>query len=168
MKKTSTDRRLDRTNLRILDKLSRGGRMSYSELADNLGCSINTVRDRIFAMERRGVIRGYEARVDETQLGRPVHAMILLEPDEGMRRPNDLKEELKGAGILRANLGTGKHSLVIEMVSTDIGSLHETVREQIYPLGFRNAHVILLGPSATSMVSETEVEAEAQKIEVTA
>jgi len=147
MKKTTTDRRLDRTNLRILERLARSGRMSYSDLAATLDCSINTVRDRIFAMERRQVIQGYEAVVDEARLGRPVQAMVMLEPDCGMRRPTEIRKALKVPGVLRAHLTTGRHALMLEMVASDMGALHAQIRSEVYPLGFRNARVVLLGPT---------------------
>lgn len=152
MKKTTTDRRLDRTNLRILEKLARAGRMSYSDLAEALDCSINTVRDRIFAMERRRVIEGYEAIVDESRLGRPVRAMVFLEPDSTMRRPHELREALQRPGIVRAELTTGAHALMVEMVASDMSALHQQIRTDLYPLGFRSARVVLLGPPPTALL----------------
>lgn len=154
--KKGNDRSLDRTNLRILERLSREGRMSYSDLAAALGCSINTVRDRIFALERRGVIRGYEATIDEARLGRPVRAMVFLEAAADMRRPAELKEALRLPCVRRAALSTGRHALVLEMVATDVGDLHAQIRSQIYPLGFQNARVVQLGavPAPAPLATE--------------
>lgn len=145
MNQRTPDRRLDRTNLRILQRLSEQGRISYSELADALDCSINTVRDRIFAMERRGVIKGYEADVDEATLGRTVHVLVFLEAAAGATRPHDLKEALRLPGIHKAMLTTGRQALMLELVTPDMEVLHELLRSEVYPMGYRNARILHLG-----------------------
>jgi Lrp/AsnC family leucine-responsive transcriptional regulator len=62
-------RELDRTDKRILDILQRNGRISVTDLAEQVGLSATPCAERIRRMERDGVITGYYARVDPAALG---------------------------------------------------------------------------------------------------
>jgi len=54
---------LDRTDRKILDILQRQGRISMTELAEQVGLSTSPVTERVKRMEREGVIMGYYARI---------------------------------------------------------------------------------------------------------
>ncbi|MFN5699599.1 MAG: Lrp/AsnC family transcriptional regulator, partial [Betaproteobacteria bacterium] len=55
---------LDRLDLKILDVLQRQGRISMTELGQQIGLSTSPVAERVKRLERRGVITGYHARVN--------------------------------------------------------------------------------------------------------
>lgn len=59
----------DRINDRILQELARNGRLSNLELAERVGLSPSACLRRVQDLERRGVVRGYRAVLDRTQLG---------------------------------------------------------------------------------------------------
>lgn len=59
---------LDRIDLRILRALSRDGRMSWSDLAAEVGLSLTPTLRRVRKLEEDGIIKGYSARLDETRL----------------------------------------------------------------------------------------------------
>lgn len=61
---------LDRTDRKILDLLQRQGRMSMTELAEQIGLSTSPCSERVKRLERAGVITGYHARIDPAALGR--------------------------------------------------------------------------------------------------
>ena len=61
---------LDDINRRIVRALESDGRISNLELADRVGLSPSACLRRVQDLERRGVIRGYRARVDPGQVGR--------------------------------------------------------------------------------------------------
>ena len=60
---------LDRTDRRILDLLQRHGRMSMTELGEQIGLSTSPCSERVKRLERAGVISGYHAHVDPARLG---------------------------------------------------------------------------------------------------
>ena len=70
-------RALDRTDLKILDDLQRNGRISMTELADEVSLSTTPCSERVKRMEREGVIQGYYARVNPNALGRKL--LVFLE-----------------------------------------------------------------------------------------
>lgn len=59
---------LDRQDLRILQALSRDGRISWSDLATEIGLSLTPTLRRVRRLEQDGVIKGYTAKLDETRL----------------------------------------------------------------------------------------------------
>lgn len=61
-------RKLDPIDARILNALTRDGRMTWSDLAEEVGLSTTPTLRRVRQMEEEGLIRGYGARLDETRL----------------------------------------------------------------------------------------------------
>ena len=59
---------LDRLDRRILRALARDGRMSWSDLAVEIGLSLTPTLRRVRKLEQDGVIRGYSASLDERRL----------------------------------------------------------------------------------------------------
>ena len=60
----------------ILRELSRSGRLSNIDLADRVGLSASACLRRVAALERDGVIEGYRAVLNRTQMGRGFVAYI--------------------------------------------------------------------------------------------
>ena len=60
---------MDRINQQILQELIRDGRISNLDLAERIGLSPSACLRRVQELERRGVISGYRAVLDRTQLG---------------------------------------------------------------------------------------------------
>jgi Lrp/AsnC family transcriptional regulator, leucine-responsive regulatory protein len=67
---------VDATDRRIVELLTANGRISYAELARQVGLSGPAVHERVGKLEANGVIRGYGARVDPDAVGLPVTAFI--------------------------------------------------------------------------------------------
>src|SRR5680860_246987 len=60
---------MDKINDRILQELSRNGRISNIELADRCGLSPSACLRRVQDLERRGVIAGYRAVLNRSAMG---------------------------------------------------------------------------------------------------
>lgn len=60
---------LDGLNAKILQVLSRDGKISNTELADRVGLSASACLRRVQELERRGIIRGYRAILDSAAMG---------------------------------------------------------------------------------------------------
>ena len=67
---------LDRLDRKILDILQRDGRMSMTDLAQQIGLSTSPCSERVKRMERAGVITGYHARVSPQALGKSLLVFI--------------------------------------------------------------------------------------------
>ncbi|MEN9996627.1 MAG: Leucineresponsive regulatory protein [Pseudomonadota bacterium] len=67
---------LDRIDRKILDILQRQGRISMTELGEQIGLSTSPCAERVKRMERQGVITGYHARIDPKALEKPLLVFV--------------------------------------------------------------------------------------------
>ncbi|NYT72376.1 Lrp/AsnC family transcriptional regulator [Halomonas sp. QX-2] len=56
--------KLDRYDLKILDILSRDGRITKSKLAEAINLSVSPCWERVKRLEKAGIIEGYTARIN--------------------------------------------------------------------------------------------------------
>ena len=70
--------KIDAITDKILQELSRDGRISNIELADRVGLSPSACLRRVQELERIGVIKGYRAVLDYAALGRGFIAYITV------------------------------------------------------------------------------------------
>lgn len=61
--------KIDFTDQKILQNLSREGRLSNLELAERIGLSPSACLRRVQELERMGVIKGYRAVLDPAKMG---------------------------------------------------------------------------------------------------
>jgi len=67
---------VDPTDRRIVELLTTNGRLSYAELARQIGLSSPAVHERVGKLEAAGIIRAYRAQVDPDAVGLGVTAFI--------------------------------------------------------------------------------------------
>jgi DNA-binding Lrp family transcriptional regulator len=60
---------LDETDIKILKSLTLNARLSSRQIAKQCGVSIGTALSRIKKMEKKGIIKGYSALLDQEKLG---------------------------------------------------------------------------------------------------
>jgi DNA-binding Lrp family transcriptional regulator len=70
---------MDELDARIIGLLQSDGRISNRELARQLGIAPSTCLERVRALTRQGVIRGYHADIDPAALNRGVQAMVSVQ-----------------------------------------------------------------------------------------
>jgi Lrp/AsnC family leucine-responsive transcriptional regulator len=69
---------LDALDLKVLRHLMAQARMTWAELAAQLGLSPPAAADRVRKLEERGVIQGYAARVNPQSLGYDLTAFVAV------------------------------------------------------------------------------------------
>jgi len=67
---------VDATDRRIVELLTANGRLTYAELARQIGLSGPAVHERVGKLEATGVIRAFRAQVDREAVGLGVTAFI--------------------------------------------------------------------------------------------
>jgi len=73
---------IDAVDRKILSILQENARTSNVEVARRIGLAPSAVLERIRKLEKRGVIRGYEPRLNASALGSPLLAFIFVHADE--------------------------------------------------------------------------------------
>ena len=90
---------LDRVDEMILNLLKENARLSYSEIGEKTGVSRVSVRKRMEALEKSGVIKGYHAEIDPTMLPEGVRFFLDIEADPAQYE--DILEHLASEKIIR-------------------------------------------------------------------
>ena len=67
---------LDEIDRRMLDLLTQNARYTYSELGERLGLSRVAIKNRMDALEQRGVIEGYTVIVNPSGWAAPYPAIM--------------------------------------------------------------------------------------------
>jgi DNA-binding Lrp family transcriptional regulator len=139
---------LDDTDRRLVVALSRDGRQSAAALAQALGLSRQAVGERIRALERRGVIRGYHAAIDPRALGLGVAAEIRLSLTAA-QAPGDEERLLERLGrhtLVRQVLRlSGEDCFAVRLQCRDIAdvtTLFADLRETGVALSSRTSFVL--------------------------
>ncbi len=73
----SEKQRYDKRDIKILNELNKNSRKSYFEISEQLKISPNTVKNRIKAMEKEGIIGGYSASINHKSFGYEWHGLQL-------------------------------------------------------------------------------------------
>ena len=69
---------LDETDVQILHLLQNDGRITNAELAKRVGLSPPSVLQRVRALEKTGLIKGYVALLDPERLGLRITALVMI------------------------------------------------------------------------------------------
>lgn len=69
---------MDSIDSKIISLLSDQGRLTWADLALNLGLSRPAVAERVKKLEERGVIKGYAALVDAKSVGVDITAYVFI------------------------------------------------------------------------------------------
>lgn len=134
---------LDRYDAAILAELQKDGRRSIVELAEQVGLSGTPCARRVKLMEQAGIIQGYTAIIDPSQLGLKVQAFVQVKLErhtdenlEQFRRAMDAMEE-----IVSCHAMTGEYDLLLQVVVPDLESLSNVVLRKLLKIRFvRDVH----------------------------
>lgn len=121
---------LDEADYRILDILQKDGRITFSDLADQVNLSRSAVRERIKNMQDSGIIRGFTAIIDAKAYEK--FASVFMDIEVEPMKINDVAKELmklKEIAIVSQHTGsTGLHvHAYIDSVETRCQNIWKTI-----------------------------------------
>lgn len=135
---------LDETDRKILDLLQRDARLTNAAIGEQVGLTASSVFERVKKLERRGVVRGYTARLNHAALGQKLTAFVRLSAaydglhDSGMQAIADEPE------VVDAHTVAGEDCLIVKVKVRDTDHLHDFLLRA-------KSHVTLL--RAVTMIS---------------
>jgi len=149
--------KIDNINKKILFLLQKDARKTYKDIANELKRSETTVRDRIKAMERVGIIQGYTALIDKTALGLNFFAIIFGNPNT-YSELDKITEKIKSVkNVLRVYQISGNKRLAIFIVAQSYKDLKEIIRSQVLPLGLKDEEIITVLEADSEFISPLEI-----------
>lgn len=121
----------ERLNSEIVRMLEEDGRMPFSEIAQKLGVSEGTVRNRVNGMKDAGLLR-IVAIADPTASEYKADAMICLKVAPGIK-PQAVADRLsKVSSVVYILWVTGRFDLLVELVCDEPDDLALFLEEQIH------------------------------------
>ena len=69
---------IDDTDMRILRILQDNARISNADIARDVGMAPSATLERVRKLEERGLLKGYEARLDPVLLGRGLTVFVFV------------------------------------------------------------------------------------------
>lgn len=134
--KTVTHETLDQIDRRILDELSRDGRLSIAELSRRVNLSKTPCQARIKRLETEGYILGYRAVIDPERLGLPHVAFVEVKLSD--TRKAALAAFNKAVRALpeveQAHMIASSFDYLLKVRTKDIAAYREVLGEKISAL----------------------------------
>ncbi|MBO9399890.1 Lrp/AsnC family transcriptional regulator [Shimia sp. R9_3] len=110
---------LDRS---ILNALVDDARISWKDLAADVGVSSPTIRDRVRRLQDRGIVQGFSVEVAPAALGYALEAVVRFRPLPGKRHM--LEQQIQDTDrIVQCDKVTGEDGFVARVLLKDIGEL---------------------------------------------
>src|SRR5262249_29294994 len=119
---------LNDTDRAIIEVLQNEGRATYAQIAQQVGLSPAAVHERVKKLETRGVITGYHARIEPSEVGAGVTAFISVSQTAGPRgRMEDVFAQIPW--IEECHHIAGEESLLLKVRAESTRALEHVIWE---------------------------------------
>ncbi|KAA1419880.1 AsnC family transcriptional regulator [Mumia zhuanghuii] len=120
---------MEETDAQIIRLLSADGRMSFTDLGRATGLSTSAVHQRVRRLEARGVVRGYQAKLDHEAVGLGLTAFIAIRAIDPSQ-PDDSPERLRHLDAIEACYSVaGEESYLLKVRVPSTGALESLLAE---------------------------------------
>ena len=124
---------MDEIDKKILTELQSNARLTNQELADRVALSPSPCLRRVRELEKKGIIRGYHASVDQEACGLPINVFVLVKlekpTEENMR---DFEHHIALIDeVIECFLMTGNHDYLLHVVSESLKSYEQFIRKEL-------------------------------------
>ena len=126
---------IDDIDRQILNILQQNARTSNADIARQVGMAPSAVLERIRKLEQRGIIQGYEARIDPGALGLSLLAFVAVRSEEkvGDERTGELLAQFPE--VQEAHHITGEDCYLLKVRVKDAKALGRFLRESLGAVG---------------------------------
>lgn len=122
---------VDDTDRKILGFLQENARIPSSTIARKIGMANSAVSERMRKLEEKGVIRGYEARLDVEALELSLTAYIFVRTDESAARWDTAEKLVLIDSIQEVHNIAGEDCYLVKARVKDTNALGALLREEI-------------------------------------
>jgi Lrp/AsnC family transcriptional regulator for asnA, asnC and gidA len=121
---------LDEIDTKILELLEEDARRSFTEMAEKLKVSESSIRKRVLALQKEGVIKKFTIKVDHAKLGLNTVAIVGIDVDsdkmlEIAQKLCDFKD------VKCVATSSGDHMIMLEVWAKNGRELNKLIAEEI-------------------------------------
>jgi Lrp/AsnC family leucine-responsive transcriptional regulator len=137
----------------ILERLMTEGRVTWAELASDIGVSPPSVADRVRKLEERGVIRGYAAQVDPAAVGSDALAFVAVGTAGPEAHPAIVEWARQTPEIQECHITSGEFDYLLKVRCRSVDDLGRFLREELraIPGVMRTVTSVVLGTVAETV-----------------
>lgn len=122
-------KKIDETDRDILNILQENARTPNVDIARRIGVAPSTVHERIRKMERRGVIKGYETRLGDKDLGLGLTTFILVRTEERVGATAIGRILAKLSQVIETHFVAGQYAYLLKVRVADTDALKELLQQ---------------------------------------
>jgi Lrp/AsnC family leucine-responsive transcriptional regulator len=126
---------IDETDRQILNILQQNARTSNAEIARQVEMAPSAVLERIRRLESRGVIQGYEARIDPEALGLGLLAFVFVRTTDFVGEERAAEALADIPEVLEVHDIAGEDCFLLKVRARDAKTLGRLLRERISSAG---------------------------------
>ncbi|MDR3641424.1 MAG: Lrp/AsnC family transcriptional regulator [Humidesulfovibrio sp.] len=120
---------IDKIDMTILSILQDSGRTSNADIARAVGMAPSAVLERMRKLERKGIIRGFEAVLRPKDVGFTLTAFTFVRADEGVGSTDIGKALAQVPGVLEAHYTAGQDSYLVKVRARDTEHLQHILQQ---------------------------------------
>lgn len=121
---------LDEIDTRILELLEEDARRSFTEMAEKLKVSESSIRKRVSALQKEGVIKKFTIKVDHAKLGLNTVAIVGIDVDSD--KMLEIAQELCDFKEVKCvATSSGDHMIMLEVWAKNGRELNNLISEKI-------------------------------------
>jgi len=122
---------MDTTDRKILNILQSDARTPNAELARQVGMAPSAVLERVRKLEERGVIRGYEAKLDPKALDFGLLAYVLVRTNESVGHPQSERALAEIPEVQEVHHVAGEDCFLLKVRVANTDALSALLRDRI-------------------------------------
>jgi Lrp/AsnC family leucine-responsive transcriptional regulator len=138
----------DDTDRQILSYLLENARIPISTIAREIGMATSAVGERVRKLEERGIIQGYETRIDANAIGQGLTAYIYVRTDEGVASDATASQLMDIPEVQEVHNIAGEDCYLVKVRIKDTPALSRFLRDAL-------GHIETVTNTRTTIVLET-------------
>jgi Lrp/AsnC family leucine-responsive transcriptional regulator len=149
---------LDRISWKIIEELQQDGRLSWAELGRRVGLTTPAVAERVYRLEKLGVIRGFHADISLERLGMPIQIFVRLSVagPETTVRAFQLQVK-KWMEVLECHRVTGSDSFIVKARVVSVMHL-ERLLDKLGHFGSTSTATVLSSPVEQRVITQKVID----------
>jgi Lrp/AsnC family transcriptional regulator, leucine-responsive regulatory protein len=149
---------LDRISWKIIEELQQDGRLSWAELGRRVGLTTPAVAERVYRLEKLGVIRGFHADISLERLGMPIQIFVRLSVagPETTVRAFQLQVK-KWMEVLECHRVTGSDSFIVKARVVSVVHL-ERLLDKLGHFGSTSTATVLSSPVEQRVITQKVID----------
>jgi len=149
---------LDRISWKIIEELQQDARLSWAELGRRVGLTTPAVAERVYRLEKLGVIRGFHADISLERLGLPILIFVRLSiagPESTVRAFQ--LQVVKWMEVLECHRVTGSDSFMLKARVVSVEHL-ERFLDTLGHYGTTSTSTVLSSPVQQRVMTEKVID----------